>query len=353
LGDNLPVGTQAISEEIAAIGQKPFLIFVSTIERRKNHEILYRAYHLLCRRGLKSKLPKLVFVGMPGWGVGDFLKDIELDPLTKGLIIQLNHVNDAELAYLYEKALFCLYPSLYEGWGLPVGEALATGKAVVASDQGSLPEVGGDLVRYVDPWNATAWAEALFELIDKPHKIREMEERVRENYNIRRWSDTSATISQIINEMDPVSAFPMRFEPGYDMSTRSGLHCGPSILSTQQDGVLMFGPHCALPPGDYSFALEMRVTGSWTGTLELRVASALGSIVHTRETIRIMPGENGDSFRWVINFLLDDYIDDFEIVCVQNGAVDVAIEGGELTRTEDMVVTPQERLSATGQSFSA
>jgi glycosyltransferase involved in cell wall biosynthesis len=353
LGDNLPVGTQVISDQILAISEQPFLIFVSTIERRKNHEILYRAYHLLCRRGLKSKLPKLVFVGMPGWGVGDFLKDIELDPLTKGLVIQLNHVNDAELAHLYENALFCLYPSLYEGWGLPVGEALATGKAVVASDQGSLPEVGGDLVRYVDPWNATAWAETLFELINEPHKIKEMEQRVRQNYNIRKWSDTSSVVSKIIDTIDPGNAFPMLFEPGYDMSSLAGLHCGSSILSTEKDGILMFGPHRALPPGNYSFSLEMRATDIWTGILELQVTSALGRVIHARETKRFSPRENGGSFHWVINFLLEDYIDDFEVVCIKNGAVDVAIEGGELIRTEDTVVAAQGRLSSTVRSLSA
>ena len=70
---------------------------------------------------------------MPGWGVGDLLKDIELDPLTKGMIVQLNHVNDAELLRLYESSMFCVFPSLYEGWGLPVGEALSLGKAVLCS----------------------------------------------------------------------------------------------------------------------------------------------------------------------------------------------------------------------------
>ena len=102
---------------VQAATKQPFILFVSTIERRKNHEVLYRAYHLLARQGTIESLPKLVFVGMPGWGVGDLLKEIELDPLTRGMIIQLHHVSDGELSYLYKKALFCVFPSLYEGVG--------------------------------------------------------------------------------------------------------------------------------------------------------------------------------------------------------------------------------------------
>ena len=76
----------------------------------------------------------------------------------------LGHANDAELRALYENCEFFVYPSLYEGWGLPVAEALAFGKFVLASDRGSIPEVGGDLVEYIDPWNASAWAEAISDI---------------------------------------------------------------------------------------------------------------------------------------------------------------------------------------------
>ena len=186
LGDNVPTGSGDISEQVAEIVKAPFLLFVSTIERRKNHAVLYSAYHLLCEAGKREALPKLVFVGMPGWGAGDFLKDVELDPLTQGLIVQLHNVNDAELRLLYEAALFCLYPSFYEGWGLPVGEALALGKAVLSSDRGSLPEVGGDLVRYVDPWNPAAWAEAIWRLVDNDKEREAIASKVRATYTAKK-----------------------------------------------------------------------------------------------------------------------------------------------------------------------
>lgn len=328
LGDNLPVHSGSISDHIRDIGNEPFLIFVSTIERRKNHEILYRAYHLLCRQGYRDKLPKLVFVGMPGWGVGDFLKDIELDPLTRGLIVQFYHVNDAELAYLYDKALFCVYPSLYEGWGLPVGEALALGKAVVASDQGSLPEVGGDLVRYVDAWHAGAWADTLLDLVENPDKIKSMEAKVRKSYSIRKWSDTAKTIVRLIDGLEIESFFPLRLEPGYDMSTDCGIHNGASIISDGNAGLLMFGPHRSLPPGAYQVIIELHQLDETDGILEFKVVSEQRSSIHANELIdEWLPNlEKHRPFSIEINFTLNDYTDDFEIICVSEKKAFVSIE---------------------------
>lgn len=200
LGDTTPLMVdEEISTEVKTLFEKPFILFVSSIERRKNHEVLYRAYHLLCSQEKKEILPKLVFVGMQGWGVSELMKDIELDPLTNGLIVRLNHLNDAELRTVYEKALFCVFPSLYEGWGLPVGEALALGKVVICSDRGSLPEVGGNLVRYVDPWDAQAWADEIYKMTLDSELRSNLETKVKNEYRPRQWSDTAQTIKKEID----------------------------------------------------------------------------------------------------------------------------------------------------------
>ena len=202
LGDNVPVaGPDGVSSEVAEVCRAPFILFVSTIERRKNHEVLYRAYHLLCAEGKRNSLPKLVFVGMDGWGVNELLKDIELDPLVNGLIIRLNHVSDAELRVLYESSLFCVFPSLYEGWGLPVGEALSMGKAILCSDKGSLPEVGGDLARYVDPWSPKIWADEIFRMATDHIWRKEWELRSKEQYKIKTWKDSALDIRNSIDSL--------------------------------------------------------------------------------------------------------------------------------------------------------
>lgn len=200
LGDNVPTGLgEPVSPLVSEICTEPFILFVSTIERRKNHEVIYRAVHLLCKDGKRDQLPKVIFVGMQGWGVNDLMKDIELDPLTQELIVQLGHVNDTELRLLYESALFCVYPSLYEGWGLPVGEALSIGKVVLCSDRGSLPEVGGDLVRYIDPWHARAWADEILRMSTDAEWRGQLEHQVAYEYEPRTWQAAGAAVQDVID----------------------------------------------------------------------------------------------------------------------------------------------------------
>lgn len=179
--------TTNVSPDVASVLERPYILFVSTIERRKNHETLYRAYTRLLDQGQKD-LPLLVFVGMPGWGVQDLMADVRFDYRTRDLIKVLNNVADADLVRLYRHALFTAFPSLYEGWGLPVAESLAAGKFCLASRAASIPEVGGDLIEYVDPWDVPAWAERLSWYIAHPEALAEREARIREAYQPTSWS---------------------------------------------------------------------------------------------------------------------------------------------------------------------
>ena len=206
LGDTLPTAkgngsNNVMNPEVTALCQQDFILYVSSIERRKNHEVLYRAYHLLCAAGKKDTLPKLVFVGMPGWGVGELLTDLKLDPLIQDKIVFLNHVTDAELMHCYQSAMFCVFPSLYEGWGLPVGEALAMGKVVLSSDRGSLPEVGGDLVKYIDPWSPHAWAQAIEDMVTNTSARNEWQATVQKKYVIKTWQTAAQSVHQAIQSL--------------------------------------------------------------------------------------------------------------------------------------------------------
>jgi glycosyltransferase involved in cell wall biosynthesis len=256
LGDTVPHKDGEISDSVQELSGAPFILFVSTIERRKNHEVLYRAYHHLCATGHRHKLPKMVFVGMHGWGVDELMKDIELDPLTQGLFTRLNHVADAELNYLYEQASFCVYPSLYEGWGLPVAEALVYGKAILCSNRGSLPEVGGKLVKYLQPWDTYGWAAALLEFIENPAKVRALEQDVRAHYVHRAWSGTARATLDLINEViKEDNARPITILPGYECLTLAGTHLGPNLRSNGQPGHMLYGPYRALAPGAYEIQI--------------------------------------------------------------------------------------------------
>jgi glycosyltransferase involved in cell wall biosynthesis len=186
-----------------------YVLYVSTVERRKNHEIVYRAFRRLAERYSPAALPRLLFVGAQGWGVGDLLNEIASDPIVRGLIIQLNQVSDSELRWLYENALFFVFPSLYEGWGLPVAEALTAGKPVIASNCGPLPEIGGDLVEYVDPWDLLGWVSAIERLwLDHGWRQR-LSDHIARDYRPSGWSGAAADIARIATGLDgqPVHPF--------------------------------------------------------------------------------------------------------------------------------------------------
>jgi glycosyltransferase involved in cell wall biosynthesis len=193
LGGDIKADVGTIGGKVRTICRTPYILFVSTIERRKNHEILYHAYRRFVEAD-RQDLPKLVFVGKPGWKVDDFLSDLRLDRSIDGLIIMLNHVNDSELSCLYRHALFTVYPSLYEGWGLPVAESLAYGKFCIASNTSSLPEVGGDFVEYLDPWDLPLWVERLAYYFDNLEAVREREVIIQSQYRPPTWMETTRAV---------------------------------------------------------------------------------------------------------------------------------------------------------------
>jgi glycosyltransferase involved in cell wall biosynthesis len=173
-------------------GDRPFVLFVSTIEPRKNHAVLYRAWTRLRERGVVPH--RLVCVGMQSWGVDQLLKDVKEDARIAGDIQMLEHVTDAELAWLYHHAAFTVYPSLYEGWGLPVAESLARGKFCLASNASSLPEAGGAWAEYLDPMDAQAWEDRLAWFMAHPQEVAARNERIAGEYRAPTWAATCATI---------------------------------------------------------------------------------------------------------------------------------------------------------------
>ncbi len=333
LGDTLPGSNVEVTKEAAALKGLRFLLFVSTIERRKNHEVLYRAYRILCEKGHQDTLPKLVFVGMPGWGVGDLLKDIELDPMTQDLIVQLNHVSDDDLNWLYRNAFFCVYPSLYEGWGLPVAEALVHGKAVISSDKGSLPEVGGDLVKYLSPWDADAWANAILEMCLNPEKVASIESKVKAEYQKRTWKQCAEVVNAFAKSVvEKQQRFPLALFPGYDFSSEVGIHVGPSLFNMDKRGYLMHGPYWALGPGKYRIELFGRAIDK-SATLIIDFLSDGASRVFYVRHVTLEPTEDASSkpsglastaLIHSFDISVGGLINDFEIRCfVRAGNVEL------------------------------
>ena len=173
---------------------QPFVLYVSTIEVRKNHALLLRVWRRLIERHGAAAVPRLLFMGRIGWLIEDVLAELSLDgPLRDNVIIR-SGLSDAEVAAAYRQCLFTVFPSLMEGWGLPVEESLEQGKLCVASNRGAIPEVAGDLVDYFDPADDTSAVAA----IERPifdHKYRcAREAQIRQEFRPRSWRDCVASL---------------------------------------------------------------------------------------------------------------------------------------------------------------
>jgi len=133
-----------------------YLIFVGTIEPRKNLTRLLAAFAAIRAEGLSDGL---VIVGRRGWLYDDFFVALERSPVRDAVIFP-GYVPDEDLPAIYTGAQALVFPSLYEGFGLPVLEAMACGTPVAASSASSIPEVGGDAALYFDPTDVEAMIEA-------------------------------------------------------------------------------------------------------------------------------------------------------------------------------------------------
>jgi glycosyltransferase involved in cell wall biosynthesis len=182
-------------EEAAALPAAGFVLAVGTLEPRKNLPRLVEAYGQLSE-DLQRTHP-LVVVGALGWETGATLQ--ALRSLGERCTM-LGHVSDQALAELYRRcAVFC-YPSLGEGFGLPVLEAMAAGAAVITSNLSSLPEVGGDAVEYVNPHDTGSIAQSLRRLLADESRCAELGQRASERaqtFSWERFAETAvATLDQ-------------------------------------------------------------------------------------------------------------------------------------------------------------
>lgn len=155
-------------ERLSAVKRKyglpeKYLLFVGNLEPKKNLARLVEAYGLLIRA--RDRGHALVIAGQTGWKCGDVLRTVERWGL-KDRVCFPGYVADGDLPAVYAGAEVFVFPSLYEGFGLPPLEAMACGVPVVASDIGALREVTGGHALYADPRSAEALARGLYRMLN-------------------------------------------------------------------------------------------------------------------------------------------------------------------------------------------
>lgn len=152
-----------------------FLFTVGALEPRKNIARLLHAVHRLREKPDTSDL-QLLHAGPPGWLASD-VRETMIALKLHDAVRFLGYVDSEDLATLYAASTVVVYPSLFEGFGLPVAEALACGAAVITSNTSSLPEVGGDVAMLVDPFSVESIASAIAKLWTDDEARAEMSRR--------------------------------------------------------------------------------------------------------------------------------------------------------------------------------
>lgn len=197
LGDELAGAKQSTRPSALPEGIEAFALSVGTIEPRKNHWLLYHLWRRLAEE-LGPRLPPLLLAGRPGWNTGDLLDQLRRDPLVRGRILLLEDVGDRELLWLYRHCLFTLYPSHYEGWGLPVAESLAHGKPCICSNTSSLPEIAPGLVDAHDPLDLEGCAQLVRRALLDADFLRQRQAHIRAEFRPTPWRECAARILSLI-----------------------------------------------------------------------------------------------------------------------------------------------------------
>ena len=140
---------------------------------------------------------------MVGWLVNDMIQQLHNAQFLGGKIALIESPSDADLIHLYKGCLFTLFPSLYEGWGLPVTESLALGKPCIVSNVTSLPEAGGALARYFDPEDLNDVVRVIRDTLSDRAGLAEWEARVRRDFRPVSWDASAQSLLEHAALLEP------------------------------------------------------------------------------------------------------------------------------------------------------
>lgn len=177
-----------------------YILSVGSIQPRKNLARLIRAYASLRRNCSADKLPKLVLVGKCAWLYDETLRALD-ETNVKDTVVLTGYVPESDLPALYSGALCFVYPSFFEGFGLPPLEAMKCGAAVIVGNRTSLPEVVGDAALAVDPFDVEAIAGAMHKLVNDPALRKELSVKGQQRASEFNWRETASKTLTVYKEV--------------------------------------------------------------------------------------------------------------------------------------------------------
>ena len=283
---------QASVERLARWGlaSETYVLMVSTIEPRKNHVGAFGAWLKLVARYGSAKIPTLVCVGGQGWLNDAVHMMIRRHRVLRKKVVLLSGIADADLDLLYRHAMFTLYPSLYEGWGLPVTESLCHGRVPAISSNSSLPEAGGSFAVYFDPTDPASIADAIAPLVLDTASRRPAEQRITRDFHPRSWREIAlamAAEAAALGERRPLATGSPQVDPEIFYMLGTDVPELPSVRSGER---FRFGWNWAQPGtqgnpvGAAAAGLRMTVpAGDWVA--HLRMSAEQEAVCHVATSL--------------------------------------------------------------------
>jgi glycosyltransferase involved in cell wall biosynthesis len=182
---------------------KKYILFVGTLEPRKNLENLIAAFSRI-----KNHIPNeitLVVVGGKGWG-GVNAHELAHKYCIEDSVKVLGYVSDEQLYYLYKNAIFLAMPSLYEGFGLPIIEAMSLGTPVLTSNCSSMPEIAGNGAILVDPYSVTSIGDGIKRLLTDFDLLKRLSENALKISNKYSWDAATRNTLNVFESVNQISS---------------------------------------------------------------------------------------------------------------------------------------------------
>ena len=177
---------------------KPYILYLGTLEPRKNIDTIIRAFNDF--KNLSSQPHQLVLAGKKGWKISETIQLIDNSPF-KNQILLPGYVDREDQVALYSMAEIFVYPSIYEGFGLPVLEAMSCGTPVITCDNSSLPEVGGEAALYISPDSVSDLTNKIMSLIsDEKLKIKTSKESIKQAAKFS-WKKTAQRTAEVFKQL--------------------------------------------------------------------------------------------------------------------------------------------------------
>ncbi len=174
--------------------ERPTFVMLGTIEARKNHLLLLQIWARLVR-AYGDRAPRLVIIGQRGWECEQVFDLLDRSAVLRDAVHEVGHCSDPQLDAYLRSARALLFPTLVEGYGLPLIEALASGTPVIASDLPVFHEIGQEVPDFIDPLDGPAWQAAIISYAQEPSAIRNAQLERLAAYRAPDWADHFARIN--------------------------------------------------------------------------------------------------------------------------------------------------------------